>query len=92
MLERSALREALRVRAHSSRSNVVALPLPEPARASAASARGEVGRIARSDAPQRILVGVTRHGDLDGVAAELRTLGAEAERFETIGVLAATVP
>ena len=92
MLERSALREALRIRAHSARSNVVALPLPEPARASAASTRGELARIAGSDAPQRILVGVTRHEYLDGVAAELRALGAEPERFETIGVLAATVP
>ena len=92
MLERSALREALRLRAHSARSNVLALPLPEPSRASAASARGELARIARSDAPQRIMVGVTEHPYLDGVAAELRALGAEPERFETIGVLAATVP
>jgi subtilisin family serine protease len=92
MLERSAVREVLRLRAHSARSHVLALPLPEPPRASAASARGELARIARSDAPQRILVGVTEHAYLDGVAAELRALGGEPERFETIGVLAATVP
>jgi subtilisin family serine protease len=92
MLERSALREALRMRAHSARSAVVALPLPEPPRASAASARGELARIARSDAPQHLLVGVRARDDLDAVAAELRALGAEPEPFATIGVLAATVP
>ena len=92
MLERSALREALRLRAHSARSHALALPLSEPPGASAASARGELARIARSDAPQRILVGVSEHGYLDSVAAELQALGGEPERFETIGVLAATVP
>ena len=92
MLERSALREALRMRAHSARSSVVALPLPEPPRASAASARGELARIARSEESQRLLVGVRTHDDLDAVTAELRALGAEPEPFEIIGVLAATVP
>jgi subtilisin family serine protease len=92
MLERSALREALRMRAHSARSAVIALPLPEPPRASAASARGELARIARSDEPQRVLVGVRAHSYLDAVAAELRVLGAEPQPLETIGVLAATVP
>jgi subtilisin family serine protease len=92
MVERSALREALRMRAHSARSAVVALPLPEPPRASAASARSELARIARSDARQRLLVGVRSQDDLDPVAAELRALGAEPEPIETIGVLAATVP
>jgi Subtilase family len=92
MLERSALREALRMRAHSARSNVVALPLPEPRRASAASSRGELARIARSEEPQRLLVGVRTHDDLAAVTAELRALGAEPEPFESIGVLAATVP
>ena len=92
MLERSALREALRMRAHSARSSVVALPLPEAPRASAASARGELARIARSEESQRLLVGVRTHDDLDAVTAELRALGAEPEPFEIIGVLAATVP
>jgi subtilisin family serine protease len=92
MLEREALREALRLRAHSARAHVVPLPLPEPARASPASARGEFAQIARSDAPERLLVGVRAHADLDAVAAELRALGAEPERFEIVGVLAATVP
>ena len=92
MLERSAVREALRLRAHSARSHVLALPLPEPPRASAASTSGELARIARSDAPRRVLVGVTEHRYLDAVAAELHALGAEPERFETIGVLAAIVP
>jgi Subtilase family len=92
MLERAALREALRMRAHSARSAFVALPLPERPRASAASTSGELARIARSDAPQRLLVGVRAHPDLDAVADKLRALGAEPEPFETIGVLAATVP
>jgi len=92
MLERSALREVLRLRAHSARSSVIALPLPEPARAAAASTRGELAQIARSNAPERLLVGVRSHADIDAVAAELRALGAEPEPFEIVGVLAATVP
>jgi subtilisin family serine protease len=92
MLERQALREALRPRAHSARAQVLPLPLPEPARASAAAAHGELARIARSDDPERLLVGVRVHADLDAVAAELRALGAEPERFEILGVLSATVP
>src|SRR5215208_2760891 len=92
IFERAALREALRMRAHSAGSRVVALPLPEAPRASAASAGGELARIARADGPERLLVGVRAHADLDAVAAELRALGAEPEGFEIIGVLAATVP
>jgi subtilisin family serine protease len=92
MLEREALREALRTRAHSARNDVIALPLPEPPRATAAAARGELARIARSQGAERLLVGVRSHAQLDAVAAELRALGAEPRRFETIGVLAATVP
>jgi hypothetical protein len=82
MLERQALREALRPRAYSARAQVLPLPLPEPARASAAAARGELARIARSDDPERLLVGVRVHADLDAVAAELRALGAEPRHVE----------
>jgi subtilisin family serine protease len=92
MLEREALREVLRQRPRSARQHVVALPLPEQPRASAAAAPGELARIARSGAPERLLVGVRTHSDLDGVAAELRALGAEPERYELTGVLAAAVP
>ena len=92
MLERESLREVLRMRAHSARAHVVPLPLPEPPRASAAAADGELARIARSDGPERLLVGVRAHSDLDAVAADLTALGAQPERFELIGVLAATVP
>jgi subtilisin family serine protease len=92
MLERESLREVLRMRAHSARAQVVPLPLPEPPRASAAAADGELARIAGSDGPERLLVGVRAHSDLDAVAAELRALGAQPEPFELIGVLAATVP
>jgi subtilisin family serine protease len=74
--------------------HVQPLPLPEPrtGRAAAASDRAELTRIARSNGTQRILVGVTSHDDLHGVRLALERLGAEPESFESIGVLAATVP
>jgi subtilisin family serine protease len=92
MLERQALRELLRGQARAADSGVLRLPLPEPPRVVAAGAGGELARIARSDSPRRLLVGVRAHSDLDGVAAELRALGAVPERLEIVGVLAATVP
>jgi Subtilase family len=94
MRERESLREVLSQRARAARDGVVKLPLParRPARASAASASGELARIARSNGPERILVGLHSHADLRGVADELRVLGARPERFDLIGVVAATVP
>jgi subtilisin family serine protease len=92
LVDREVLREALRQRAHASRAGVVALPLPERPRASAATASRELAQIARSDAPERLLVGVRAHSDMDAVAAELRSLGATPEPFDITGVLAATVP
>lgn len=92
MLERQAVREAVRQSAHASSGGVVALPLPAPARASAASASGELARIARSTGSERLLIGARTHADLDGLAATVRGLGAQPELFETIGALAATVP
>ena len=92
MVERVALREALRQDAHASGNGVVRLPLPEAPRVSAAAARRGLARLASSPGPERLLVGVRSHGDVDGVAAKLRALGAEPERFDTIAVLAARVP
>jgi subtilisin family serine protease len=92
MLEREALREALRQSPRAASNGVVALPLPEPAKASAASTRGELARIASSSGPERLLIGARTHADLDGVAARVRKLGEEAELFTTIGALAATLP
>ena len=93
MLDREAVREALRHSARAARSGgVVALPLPEPAGASAASASSELARVARSTGPERLLIGARTHPDLDGLAARVRSLGGEPELFETIGALAATVP
>src|SRR5215208_5946203 len=94
MLEREAAREVLRhsARAANGGGGVVPLPLPEPARASAASASSELARVARSAGPERLLIGARTHEDLDRLAAELRSLGAQPELFETIGALAATVP
>ena len=92
MVERVALREALRQHAHASGNGVVRLPLPEAPRVSAAAARRGLARLASSPGPERLLVGVRSHGDVDGVAAKLRALGAEPERFDTIAVLAARVP
>ena len=93
LLEREALRELVRQRAHSASAHVVPLPLPAPARVSAAaSSSGEAARIARSEGPERLLVGARTHGDVAGLAAKLRALGGAPERFEITGVLAATVP
>ena len=92
MVERVALREALRQHAHASGNGVVRLPLPEPPRVSAAAARRGLARLASSPGPERLLVGVRSHGDVDGVAAKLRALGADPQRFDTIAVLAARVP
>ena len=92
VVERAALREALRQGPHSAGRAVVRLPLPEPARASAAASRRGLARIAGNPGPERLLVGVRDHGDVPGVAARLRALGAEPERFDTIAVLAARVP
>ncbi|HMJ96504.1 MAG TPA: S8 family serine peptidase [Thermoleophilaceae bacterium] len=92
LLEREALREALRQRPHASNGGVVALPLPEPASASAASARGELARIASTSGPERLLIGARTHADLASLAATVRSLGAEPELFTTIGAMSATVP
>jgi subtilisin family serine protease len=92
MLEREALREALSQGAHAASDGVVPLPLPEPVSASAASARGELARIASSSGRERLLIGARTHADLAGLAAKVRSLGAEPELFTTIGALAATVP
>jgi subtilisin family serine protease len=95
LVEREAVREMLRSSARSASGGsggVIALPLPEQPRASAASASSELARVARSSGPERLLIGARTHSDLDGLAARLRSLGAEPELFETIGALAATVP
>jgi subtilisin family serine protease len=92
LLEREALREALRHSAHAAGGGVVPLPLPEPVRASAASSSNELARVARSTGPERVLIGARTHADLDGLAARVRSLGAEPQLFTTIGALAATVP
>jgi subtilisin family serine protease len=92
ILEREALREVLRSRVHSARSRAIPLPLSGAPVASASSSFGELARIARSQAPVRLLVGVRAHSDMGAVAAELRDLGARPEPFGLIGVLAARVP
>ena len=92
MIEREQLRAALKLRPQAAGVNVVPLPLPERPRAAAATAGAERARIARSDAPARLLVGVRAHSDMDAVAAALRELGASPERLDVTGVIAATVP
>jgi subtilisin family serine protease len=98
--DRIALREVLRQKARASSARVLPLPLPdapgalasEAPRASAASTSRDVASIARSGGPVRVLVGARTHGDVPGLAAALRRLGAQVEVFETIGVVAAAVP
>jgi subtilisin family serine protease len=97
--DRVALREVLRHEARASASGAMPLPLPEtPAkrgerpRAAAASAARDVASLARDAGPARVLVGARAHRDMPGLAAALLRLGAETEVFDTIGVIAATVP
>jgi subtilisin family serine protease len=92
LLEREAVREALRHSPRAASAGVVSIPLPEPPAASAASASSELARVARTPGPVRVLIGARTHPDLPGLAAELRSLGATPELFDSIGVLAATVP
>jgi subtilisin family serine protease len=68
-------------------AHVRSLPLRD-----APGADSSVARIATASGRARVLVGVRRHDDLAGVAAELVRLGAKPEPFDAIGVLAATVP
>jgi subtilisin family serine protease len=90
--DRLGLRELLRQEARAAGAGAIALPLPEPPRASSAASRRELAGIARSHRPERVLVGVRDHGELAGVAAALRRLGADPEPLATIAVLAARVP
>jgi subtilisin family serine protease len=93
--ERQSLRAALQTQAGAAGvRHVVPLPLPGPraGRATSASTRAELRRIARSRGLQRVLVGVTRHSAMPGVRRALGELGATPETFEEIGVLAASVP
>jgi len=94
MVEREELRAALRLRPQAARSHVIPVPLPDGSRtaASAAAARGELARIARSSGPERLLVGLRAHEDMEAVAASLRALGATPEPLTITGVIAATVP
>jgi Subtilase family len=94
MIGREELRAALRQRPEAAAAHVIPVPLPERPRSApaAAAARGELARIARSKAPERLLVGLRAHGDMDAVAGALRALGATPERFGITGVIAATVP
>jgi subtilisin family serine protease len=90
--DRIALREALRHEARASAGAVVPLPLPETPQASAASASRELTSIARNQGPERVLVGARAHGDVVGIAAAVRRLGARPEVFGSMGVVAADVP
>jgi subtilisin family serine protease len=49
-------------------------------------------RIASAKGPVRVLVGVRDHGDLPDVADVIERLGVTPEAFDSIGVVAATVP
>jgi subtilisin family serine protease len=92
-VERSALREVLSRQARAANDGVVPLPLPNPP-STAAAAAGPVrpSSIGLGAGPERVLVGARAHADLPALAAVLRRLGARADAFETIGVLAARAP
>jgi subtilisin family serine protease len=89
--ERVALRELLSRQAQGSSAAVVPLPLPERARPRAEPAVA-AATVARGGRPARVLVGARAHADVPALAAKLRRLGAEAETFGTIGVLAVRAP
>ena len=91
--DRQALRSALGSSARAARGAPARLPLPEPpAPALASAARSELASLARSPEPVRVLVGARTHADVPGLAARLRSLGADPETLGLIGVLAARVP
>jgi subtilisin family serine protease len=90
--DRAAMREVLQGQAGAAAGGAIPLPLPERRHATAAADARELAMVAREGASGRLLVGVRAHRDLPGVAATLRRLGARTEAFESIGVLAATVP
>jgi subtilisin family serine protease len=96
LLERSALREVIRLDARgASAGGMLRLPLPEPApppTVGAASASHELASLARSRGAERVLVGLRAYADLAGVAAEVRALGGKPSALRPIGVLAARVP
>jgi subtilisin family serine protease len=91
MLERAAVRQAIRAHAHSSGAGVLRLPLPEPGTPAAAAARVQAG-LARDHGTGRLLVGLRTHGDLPGVARSVERAGARYEPVESIGVLAVEAP
>jgi subtilisin family serine protease len=92
LLERAAVRQAIRAHAHSSGREVLRLPLPEVPRSPAAASARRLARLARDDQPGRLLVGLRTHGDLAGVAATVERAGARYEAIESIGVLAVEAP
>lgn len=85
------LLELQAVRAAQGDAGVTPLPLDDHPVASTASAT-DLSRIAAASRPVRVLVGVRDHADLPGVAALIQGLGATPEAFDSVGVLAATVP
>ena len=89
--ERVALRALLSAEARGSSGAVVPLPLPERGRPRSEPALA-VASVARGGGPARVLVGARSHADVPALAAKLRRLGAEAETFGTIGVLAVRAP
>jgi serine protease len=88
--DRVALREVLSRQARAASGAV--MPLPLTGLAAAPTAAAAAASIARAEGPARVLVGARRHADVPALAAKLRRLGAEAEAFRTVGVLAARAP
>jgi subtilisin family serine protease len=89
VLERAAVRQAIRAQAHPSGTGVLRLPLPEAG--APVAARVQAG-LARDHRPGRLLVGLRAHGDLLGVARSVERAGARYEVVESIGVLAVEAP
>src|SRR3954462_12660957 len=86
----NALLEGEQLRAVGDHDAVVPLPLHgDLARAGASDS---LASIARDSGSARVFVGVRDRADLPAIAAELERLGARPEPFDSIGVVAATVP
>ena len=92
LLERAAVRQAIRAHAHPSTARVLRLPLPEARRAPAAASARRLAGLARDHRPGRLLVGLRTHGDRPGVAEAVERAGARYEAIEAIGVLAVEAP
>src|SRR5918996_362311 len=82
VLERAAIRQALRAGANGSAASVLRLPLPGRPRPQGHATGRQLASLARDRAPGRLLVGLSRHRDLNAVRSSLAWRGARVRAIE----------